>query len=161
MVEFKHVDKVYPNGYKALSDVNLTIHDGEFVSIIGLSGAGKSTLIRCVNRMHDIQGGELLVDGVDISRLRGKALRMERRGIGMIFQSFNLHHINSLPFSKLSPDCGSTAARRFHPAASVPPKEPPPCIAAAAFPSAALCFSACSSRQPAPASSSDAPPASP
>lgn len=90
MVEFKHVDKVYPNGYKALSDVNLTIHDGEFVSIIGLSGAGKSTLIRCLNRMHDIQGGELLVDGVDISKLRGKALRMERRGIGMIFQSFNL-----------------------------------------------------------------------
>ena len=84
MVEFKHVDKIYPNGYKALSDVNLTINDGEFVSIIGLSGAGKSTLIRCV------QGGELLVDGVDVSKLRGKALRMERRGIGMIFQSFNL-----------------------------------------------------------------------
>jgi phosphonate transport system ATP-binding protein len=90
MIELKHVDKIYPNGYKALSDVNLVIHDGEFVSIIGLSGAGKSTLIRCINRMHDIQGGEILVDGVDISKLRGKALRMERRNIGMIFQSFNL-----------------------------------------------------------------------
>ena len=90
MIELKHVDKVYPNGYKALSDVNLTVHDGEFVSIIGLSGAGKSTLIRCINRMHDIQGGEILVDGVDISKLKGKALRMERRNIGMIFQSFNL-----------------------------------------------------------------------
>lgn len=90
MIELKHVDKVYPNGYKALSDVNLTVHDGEFVSIIGLSGAGKSTLIRCINRMHNIQGGEILVDGVDISKLKGKALRMERRNIGMIFQSFNL-----------------------------------------------------------------------
>jgi phosphonate transport system ATP-binding protein len=68
MIELKHVDKIYPNGYKALSDINLTIHDGEFVSIIGLSGAGKSTLIRCINRMHDIQAGQILVDGVDISQ---------------------------------------------------------------------------------------------
>lgn len=90
MIELKHVDKIYPNGYKALSDINLTVKDGEFVSIIGLSGAGKSTLIRCINRMHDIQAGQILVDGVDISRLHGKALRAERRNIGMIFQSFNL-----------------------------------------------------------------------
>jgi phosphonate transport system ATP-binding protein len=73
-----------------LDDVNLTVQDGEFVSIIGLSGAGKSTLIRCINRMHDIQEGQILIDGVDISKLRGKALREERRNIGMIFQSFNL-----------------------------------------------------------------------
>jgi phosphonate transport system ATP-binding protein len=90
MIELKHVDKVYPNGYKALNDVNLIVKDGEFVSIIGLSGAGKSTLIRCINRMHDIQGGQILMDGVDIAALKGKALRMERRNIGMIFQSFNL-----------------------------------------------------------------------
>jgi phosphonate transport system ATP-binding protein len=90
MIELSHVDKVYPNGYKALSDVNLKINDGEFVSIIGLSGAGKSTLIRCINRMHDIQKGQILLDGVDISQLKGKALRLERRNIGMIFQSFNL-----------------------------------------------------------------------
>jgi phosphonate transport system ATP-binding protein len=90
MIELKHVDKIYPNGYQALKDINLTIHDGEFVSIIGLSGAGKSTLIRCINRMHDIQGGQILVDGVDISKLKGKSLREERRNIGMIFQSFNL-----------------------------------------------------------------------
>jgi len=90
MIEIKHVGKTYPNGYKALSDVNLMIQDGEFVSIIGLSGAGKSTLIRCLNRMHDIQHGQILIDGVDISKLKGKALREERRNIGMIFQSFNL-----------------------------------------------------------------------
>lgn len=90
MIEIKHVDKVYPNGFKALSDVNLTIKDGEFVSIIGLSGAGKSTLIRCINRMHDISGGEILIDGVDISSLKGKKLRSARKDIGMIFQSFNL-----------------------------------------------------------------------
>lgn len=90
MIEIKHVDKVYPNGFKALSDVNLTIQDGEFVSIIGLSGAGKSTLIRCINRMHDISGGEILIDGVNISSLKGKKLRSARKDIGMIFQSFNL-----------------------------------------------------------------------
>ena len=90
MIEFRHVDKIYPNGLRALHDVNLTIHDGEFVSIIGLSGAGKSTLIRCVNRMHSISAGEVLVDGVDVSKLKGKELRLVRRNIGMIFQSFNL-----------------------------------------------------------------------
>jgi phosphonate transport system ATP-binding protein len=90
MIELKHVDKIYPNGYKALSDINLKVNDGEFVSIIGLSGAGKSTLIRCINRMHDIQGGQLLLDDVDLASLKGKALRTERRNIGMIFQSFNL-----------------------------------------------------------------------
>lgn len=90
MIELKNVTKIYPNGFKALSDVNLTVQDGEFVSIIGLSGAGKSTLIRCINKMHDIQKGQILIDGVDISSLKGKALSEERRSIGMIFQSFNL-----------------------------------------------------------------------
>lgn len=90
MIEFKNVTKTYPNGVTALKNVNLTIDQGEFVAIIGLSGAGKSTLIRAINRMHDIQGGELIVDGTDVSKLKGKTLRRFRRKIGMIFQSFNL-----------------------------------------------------------------------
>ena len=56
MIEFKEVEKRYPNGYEALRHINLTIDQGEFVAIIGLSGAGKSTLIRTINRMHDIPG---------------------------------------------------------------------------------------------------------
>ena len=90
MIEFKNVSKRYPNGFEALKNVNLTIDQGEFVAIIGLSGAGKSTLIRTINRMHDITGGELTVDGTDVMSLQGKELRRFRRKIGMIFQSFNL-----------------------------------------------------------------------
>ena len=90
MIEFKNVYKTYPNGFTALKNVNLNIEQGEFVAIIGLSGAGKSTILRCINRMHDITAGTLTVDGIDVSKLKGKELRRFRRKIGMIFQSFNL-----------------------------------------------------------------------
>ncbi len=90
MIVFDHVSKQYPNGTKGLDDVNLTIENGEFVAIIGRSGAGKSTLLRAVNRMHYITDGTLTVDGINVSELKGKALRRFRRKIGMVFQSFNL-----------------------------------------------------------------------
>ncbi len=90
MIVFDHVSKVYPNGTVGLNDVTLEIAQGEFVAIIGRSGAGKSTLLRSINRMHEITGGSLTVDGLDVSSLKRKSLRRFRRGIGMIFQSFNL-----------------------------------------------------------------------
>lgn len=90
MIEFKQVGKMYPNGFTALQDVNLKIEQGEFVAVIGLSGAGKSTLLRTINRMHDITEGTLTVEGTNVMELRGKELRVFRRKIGMIFQSFNL-----------------------------------------------------------------------
>lgn len=97
MIKFQNVHKKYDNGYVALKDINLTIDQGEYVAVIGLSGAGKSTLLRCVNRMHDISTGSLLVNDVEVSKLKGSEIRNLRRGIGMIFQSFNLvNRISSL-----------------------------------------------------------------
>lgn len=90
MIEFKHVQKKYPNGLHVLKNINLQIKQGEYVAIIGLSGAGKSTLLRCINRMHRISEGTLTVDGVEIDKLKGNGIRKLRRGIGMIFQSFHL-----------------------------------------------------------------------
>lgn len=90
MIEFRNVVKTYPGDVKALQGVTCTIQQGEFVAIIGLSGAGKSTFIRCINQMHTITSGELIVNGFDVSQLKGNDLRQFRRKIGMVFQSFNL-----------------------------------------------------------------------
>ena len=90
MIKFVNVVKTYPNGVQALRGINLEIGDGEFVAIIGLSGAGKSTLLRSINKMHSITSGQLYIDDIEISSIKGKDLRMLRRSIGMIFQSFNL-----------------------------------------------------------------------
>jgi phosphonate transport system ATP-binding protein len=90
MIEFKNVTKVYPNGTVGLKNINVKINEGEFVVIVGLSGAGKSTFLRCVNRLHDITQGEVLVDKKSITAAKGKELRYIRRNIGMIFQNFNL-----------------------------------------------------------------------
>ena len=90
MIEFKNVSKRYNNNVLALKNINLSIEQGEFVGIIGLSGAGKSTLIRTINCMHPISEGQLIVNGTDVTQLKGKELRRFRRKVGMIFQSFNL-----------------------------------------------------------------------
>lgn len=90
MIEIRNVSKVYPNATKGLNGINLSINRGEFVVIVGLSGAGKSTLLRSINRLHDISEGDILIDGHSITGAKGKQLRMIRRNIGMIFQSFNL-----------------------------------------------------------------------
>jgi len=73
-----------------LQDVSLTVPRGAIAGVIGKSGAGKSTLIRCVNHLEKPDSGEVIIDGRPLKNLSSKALREERRKIGMIFQHFNL-----------------------------------------------------------------------
>ena len=93
MIELQHLTKTYGAGagaVTALDDVSLSIEQGEIFGIIGLSGAGKSTLVRCINLLETPTSGSVLVDGEDMTRLNGRALRAARRKIGMIFQGFDL-----------------------------------------------------------------------
>ncbi len=93
MIELSHITKVFGDGegaVEALRDVSLEINDGEIFGIIGLSGAGKSTLVRCINLLERPTEGEVLFDGVALSKLSKKELLKKRQSIGMIFQGFNL-----------------------------------------------------------------------
>ena len=93
MIELKHLSKVFPTAdgdFEALSDINLTIGDGDIFGIVGMSGAGKSTLVRCINLLERPTQGEVLIDGENLMELSPARLRQTRRSISMIFQQFNL-----------------------------------------------------------------------
>lgn len=93
MIYLKNISKVYAakdNKVEAVKDVNLHIEHGKIVGIIGYSGAGKSTLIRCINLLETPTSGEVIVNGMDLTKLSPKELRKTREKIGMIFQHFNL-----------------------------------------------------------------------
>ena len=72
-----------------LKSIDLTIQPGEVVCVIGPSGSGKSTMLRCLNRMEEINGGKVLIDGVDITDPK-EDINKIRQNIGMVFQHFNL-----------------------------------------------------------------------
>ncbi len=93
MITLSSVKKSYKSAegeVTALKGVDLSIERGEIYGIIGLSGAGKSTLIRCINMLERPTEGKVIVDGKDLTALSEADLRKERKGIGMIFQHFNL-----------------------------------------------------------------------
>ena len=90
ILEIGNLEKVYPNGTRALNKVSFDVKKGEFLVVIGLSGSGKSTLLRCINRLHDPTGGTMKFEGQDVVSMSGKPLRTLRSKIGMIFQHFNL-----------------------------------------------------------------------
>ncbi len=74
----------------AVRDVSLRIKRGEIFGVIGYSGAGKSTLVRCLNLLERPDHGQVLIEGVDLTSLSERELRLERQKMGMIFQQFNL-----------------------------------------------------------------------
>ncbi len=103
MIEARGVEKWYPNGYHALRGVDLTVHRGEVVVVMGPSGSGKSTFIRTFNALEDFQKGTIRIDGNSL----GNDLRQIdaiRREVGMVFQQFNLFpHLTVLDNLVLAP----------------------------------------------------------
>jgi cell division transport system ATP-binding protein len=89
MIKFQNVTKHYGNN-KALHGLNLDIHHGEFVSLVGRSGAGKSTLLKLIIGEEGIDGGKILIDDIDISLVRKTDLPYLRRKIGVVFQDIKL-----------------------------------------------------------------------
>ena len=89
MIEIKHLRKVFDDDTIPLKDIDITINDGDVISIIGPSGTGKSTLLRCINMLTEPTSGSIIVDGQDITE-KGCNLNEIRKKMGMVFQSFNL-----------------------------------------------------------------------
>ena len=93
MIDLRGITQVYKGAQgpvEALKDIDLHIQPGEVFGIIGRSGAGESSLVRTINLLERPTGGKVLVDGADITGLKGAALRELRKKIGFIFQGFNL-----------------------------------------------------------------------
>ncbi|WP_198376716.1 phosphonate ABC transporter ATP-binding protein [Neoroseomonas rubea] len=89
-LSIRGLSKAYVPGKPVLRDITLDFAPRGVTAIIGPSGTGKSTLIRCINRLVEPSGGSILLDGQDLVPLRGRALRLARRRIGMVFQEYNL-----------------------------------------------------------------------
>lgn len=85
-LELKNIYKIYPNGYQAITDFNLTINDKEFIVLVGPSGCGKSTTLRRIAGLEEITHGDFLIDGKRVNSLPPKD-----RGIAMVFQSYALY----------------------------------------------------------------------
>ncbi len=93
IIEIRNLSKHFGAGENyvaALQDVSISVKSGEIFGIIGLSGAGKSTLVRCINLLERPDEGQVLFHGENLMGLKEKELRLQRRKISMIFQSFNL-----------------------------------------------------------------------
>ncbi|HEY9841353.1 MAG: phosphonate ABC transporter ATP-binding protein [Candidatus Sericytochromatia bacterium] len=101
LLSIRGLKKDYGDGRLILRGISMEIPKGQFVGLIGLSGAGKSTFLRCINRLVEPTGGEILVPSrvfleagsevpIDIVQLPGNQLRAWRRKTGMIFQQFNI-----------------------------------------------------------------------
>jgi polar amino acid transport system ATP-binding protein len=88
LIEMRGVNK-YFGDFQALNNINLTVNKGERIVICGPSGSGKSTLIRCLNRLEEHNGGQIIIGGKELTD-QVKDIDAVRREVGMVFQSFNL-----------------------------------------------------------------------
>ena len=94
LIQLNDIVKSYHNGdqeLQVLKGIDLTVHEGEFLAIMGPSGSGKSTLIRTINALEGIESGELIVNGHHVDHATKKDLVELRKEVGMVFQHFNLY----------------------------------------------------------------------
>lgn len=102
MVQLSNVRKKFGKN-EVLKNINLSVDPGEVCCIIGPSGSGKSTILRCINRLIDIDGGDVVVDGLSVNDRRVRDVDLRRR-VGMVFQQFNLFpHMTALENITLAP----------------------------------------------------------
>lgn len=90
MIEFRNVSKVYHTGTHALNKASLTIEKGEFVFIVGSSGAGKSTFLKLIMREEVPTSGSIIVNGMQLDKMKRRHVPMLRRTMGIVFQDFRL-----------------------------------------------------------------------
>ena len=100
------------SGPEILKGISFDVAENDFLAIIGPSGAGKSTLIRCINRLVEPTSGQIYFHGQDVTKMSLRDLRKIRRGIGMIFQEFNLIDRMSVMDNLLSGRLGFTGNMR-------------------------------------------------
>lgn len=94
VLEVKNIEKYYGNNTnltKAIDNISFDVEKGEFVGIMGASGSGKTTLLNCISTIDRVTSGHILVNGEDITKLKGNNLnKFRREELGFIFQDFNL-----------------------------------------------------------------------
>lgn len=94
VLEVKNIEKYYGNKSnltKAVDNISFTVRKGEFVGIMGASGSGKTTLLNCISTIDKVTSGHIIINGKDITELRGNKLnKFRREELGFIFQDFNL-----------------------------------------------------------------------
>jgi len=100
VLEVKNIEKYYgnksnltktPNEKQALKNINLSVEEGTFLGIVGATGSGKSTLLNCISTIDRVTAGHIIVNGEDITKLKGNKLnKFRREELGFIFQDFNL-----------------------------------------------------------------------
>ena len=90
MLEFIEVNKIYNNDVCALKDLSFRVEDGEFIFLIGASGAGKTSIIKMLLREIKPSSGEIIVDNVNIVKLRNRKIPELRKTMGVVFQDFRL-----------------------------------------------------------------------
>lgn len=94
VLEVRNIEKYYGNKgnlTKAVDRISFDVEEGEFIGIMGASGSGKTTLLNCISTIDKVTSGNILINGMDVTKLKGKKLsKFRREQLGFIFQDFNL-----------------------------------------------------------------------